>query len=68
MFHLLRLFIFYVQELPEGNWYCPQCICQICADLVDIKDSSRCPGTLKCFQCENRCILLFSTFADYFGI
>ncbi|XP_027127252.2 increased DNA methylation 1 [Coffea arabica] len=44
----------YAQELPEGNWYCPQCICQICADLVDIKDSSRCPGTLKCFQCENR--------------
>ncbi|KAL3508753.1 hypothetical protein ACH5RR_028154 [Cinchona calisaya] len=44
----------YAQEIPEGNWYCPQCTCRICADLVDNKDSSRSPGTVKCSQCENR--------------
>ncbi|KAL3503135.1 hypothetical protein ACH5RR_037584 [Cinchona calisaya] len=50
-FHQACLF---AQEIPEGNWYCPQCTCRICADLVDNKDSSRPPGTLKCLQCENR--------------
>lgn len=42
----------YTEELPEGNWYCPQCTCPICGDLVNEKEESRPPSTLKCLQCE----------------
>ncbi|KAA8526770.1 hypothetical protein F0562_009001 [Nyssa sinensis] len=43
----------YVEELPEGNWYCPNCTCQICRDLVDNKASNS-SGALKCTQCEHK--------------
>ncbi|CAI9088785.1 OLC1v1023211C1 [Oldenlandia corymbosa var. corymbosa] len=44
----------YAQEIPEGNWYCPQCTCRICSDVVDNNDSSGPLGMLKCSQCENK--------------
>lgn len=50
-FHQACLF---EQELPEGNWYCPQCRCQICGDAVSDKESSQLNGDLKCTQCENK--------------
>ncbi|PIN16560.1 Histone acetyltransferase [Handroanthus impetiginosus] len=50
-FHQACLF---EQELPEGNWYCPQCRCQICADAVNDRETSQLQGALKCSQCENR--------------
>ncbi|XP_057795955.1 increased DNA methylation 1 [Salvia miltiorrhiza] len=50
-FHQACLF---EQELPEGNWYCPQCRCQICADAVSDKESSQLHGDLKCTQCEDK--------------
>ncbi|KAH6775721.1 hypothetical protein C2S52_013282 [Perilla frutescens var. hirtella] len=50
-FHQACLF---EQELPEGNWYCPQCRCQICGDAVNDKESLQLHGALKCTQCENK--------------
>lgn len=50
-FHQACLF---EQELPEGNWYCPQCRCQICGDAVNDKESSQLHEALKCTQCENK--------------
>ncbi|XP_051135083.1 increased DNA methylation 1 [Andrographis paniculata] len=50
-FHLACLF---EQVLPEGNWYCPQCRCQICEDAVKEKETSLLPGSLKCSQCEEK--------------
>ncbi|GAV64061.1 PHD domain-containing protein [Cephalotus follicularis] len=42
------------QELPEGNWYCPNCTCRICGDLVDDKETSSYSDALKCSQCEHK--------------
>ncbi|KAG8364871.1 hypothetical protein BUALT_Bualt18G0043500 [Buddleja alternifolia] len=50
-FHQSCLFL---QELPEGNWYCPQCRCQICEDAVNEKETSQLHGALKCSQCEHK--------------
>ncbi|KAI3466054.1 hypothetical protein Pfo_022717 [Paulownia fortunei] len=50
-FHQACLF---EQELPEGNWYCPQCRCQICGDAVNDKETSQLHGALKCSQCEHK--------------
>ncbi|KAH7860231.1 hypothetical protein Vadar_011047 [Vaccinium darrowii] len=44
----------YAKELPEGNWYCSNCTCQICGDVVHDKEASKSPGSLKCLQCENK--------------
>ncbi|KAL0328427.1 UNVERIFIED_CONTAM: Increased DNA methylation 1 [Sesamum calycinum] len=45
---------FKIEELPEGNWYCPQCRCQICGDAVNDKETSQLDGALKCSQCEHK--------------
>ncbi|KAK4420411.1 Increased DNA methylation 1 [Sesamum alatum] len=50
-FHQTCLF---EQDLPEGNWYCPQCRCQICGDAVNDKETSQLHGALKCSQCEHK--------------
>ncbi|KAL8505734.1 hypothetical protein ACS0TY_016812 [Phlomoides rotata] len=50
-FHQACLF---EQDLPEGNWYCPQCRCQICGDAANDKESSELHGALKCSQCEHK--------------
>ncbi|KAL7143416.1 hypothetical protein ABFS83_08G189400 [Erythranthe nasuta] len=50
-FHQACLF---EQELPEGNWYCPQCRCQICEDAVNDKETPQLRGALKCSQCEHK--------------
>ncbi|XP_068660695.1 uncharacterized protein [Aristolochia californica] len=42
------------QELPEGNWYCPICTCQICGNVVSEKESSSSLMVLKCSQCEQK--------------
>ncbi|KAL7186230.1 hypothetical protein ACSBR2_028053 [Camellia fascicularis] len=34
-------------ELLEGNWYCSQCTCRNCGDLVDDKEALKSPGALK---------------------
>ncbi|KAK6934160.1 Zinc finger, PHD-finger [Dillenia turbinata] len=46
------------QELPEGNWYCPNCTCRICGDVVNEKEVSSFYVGLKCSQCERKFIQL----------
>ncbi|MCD7470604.1 hypothetical protein HAX54_010585 [Datura stramonium] len=50
-FHLACLF---TQELPEGSWYCPQCTCPKCGDVVKYSEALSSPGGLKCSQCEHK--------------
>lgn len=42
------------QELPEGNWYCSNCTCRICGDLVIDKGLSSSVVPLKCSQCKHK--------------
>ncbi|KAI4333582.1 hypothetical protein L6164_018369 [Bauhinia variegata] len=43
------------QELPEGNWYCTNCTCWICGNLVIDKEASGSYNTLQCCsQCEHK--------------
>ncbi|KAI3455472.1 hypothetical protein Pfo_012135 [Paulownia fortunei] len=49
-FHQACLF----EQLPEGNWYCLQCRCLTCWDVVNDKDPSLSPGSLKCSVCNHR--------------
>ncbi|KAI3872796.1 hypothetical protein MKX03_018999 [Papaver bracteatum] len=42
------------QEFPEGSWYCWNCTCHICGDLVIELESSTSPGVLKCSQCDHK--------------
>lgn len=44
-----------LQDLPEGNWYCPNCTCRICGCLVDDKKAASSNDALKCLQCEHKC-------------
>lgn len=41
-----------VQNVPEGNWYCPKCRCGVCRD----RDASEEEVSMAvCRQCEHRC-------------
>nr|XP_043623430.1 increased DNA methylation 1-like [Erigeron canadensis] len=42
-----------VEELPEGNWYCSNCSCWNCGNVVNNNEPSRL-GALKCLQCEHK--------------
>ncbi|PIA30432.1 hypothetical protein AQUCO_05500006v1 [Aquilegia coerulea] len=42
------------KELPEGNWYCPSCTCQICGNVVRKKEDSCSSILLKCSQCDHK--------------
>ncbi|KAK6946642.1 Zinc finger, PHD-finger [Dillenia turbinata] len=42
------------QELPEGNWYCPNCTCRICGGVANEKEASSSYVGLKCSQCEHK--------------
>ncbi|KAA8523984.1 hypothetical protein F0562_010585 [Nyssa sinensis] len=43
----------HAQELPEGNWYCPNCTCRICGHVV-ANEPSKSSGALKCSLCEHK--------------
>lgn len=60
-------FVSFLQELPKGNWYCSNCTCQICGDVVHDKEASKSPGSLKCLQCENKCNFLLLTRSELFS-
>ncbi|KAL5716053.1 hypothetical protein ACHQM5_017791 [Ranunculus cassubicifolius] len=42
------------KEVPEGDWYCSSCICQICGDVVTKKEKSSSSIFLKCSQCNHK--------------
>ncbi|KAF7822642.1 increased DNA methylation 1 isoform X1 [Senna tora] len=50
-FHLACLS---TQEIPEGNWYCPNCTCRICENFVNDKEASGDYDALQCVQCEHK--------------
>ncbi|RDX83497.1 Increased DNA methylation 1, partial [Mucuna pruriens] len=50
-FHLACLS---TQEIPDGNWYCTNCTCRICGNLVIDKDTSDAHDSLQCSQCEHK--------------
>lgn len=50
-FHLACLS---TQEIPDGNWYCSNCTCRICGNLVIDKDTSDGHDSLQCSQCEHK--------------
>ncbi|KAK2986609.1 hypothetical protein RJ640_004365, partial [Escallonia rubra] len=58
-----------MREIPEGSWYCSQCTCWICGDVVDDKDATKSPDALKCSQCEHKCnfqsLIMLDTIKSY---
>ncbi|MED6223204.1 hypothetical protein PIB30_071711 [Stylosanthes scabra] len=50
-FHLTCLS---TQEIPDGNWYCANCTCRICGNLVMDKEASDVYDSLQCSQCEHK--------------
>lgn len=42
------------QELPEGSWYCTNCICKICNNLACKKESSSSLFVYECSQCGHK--------------
>ncbi|KAI9083628.1 hypothetical protein K1719_034570 [Acacia pycnantha] len=50
-FHLACLS---TQDIPEGNWYCTNCTCQICENFVNDKEASGARDALRCLQCEHK--------------
>ncbi|KAH9723001.1 Increased DNA methylation 1 [Citrus sinensis] len=43
-----------IQDLPTGSWFCSNCTCWICGDLVNEKEASSSFDALKCSQCEHK--------------
>ncbi|KAG4960742.1 hypothetical protein JHK87_037375 [Glycine soja] len=50
-FHLACLS---TQEIPDGDWYCTNCTCRICGNLVIDKDTLDAHDSLQCSQCEHK--------------
>ncbi|KAL0909834.1 hypothetical protein M5K25_020734 [Dendrobium thyrsiflorum] len=44
----------YLQELPEGSWYCPNCCCAVCGSVLNAPGDSGSIATIECSQCEQR--------------
>ncbi|KAL7584737.1 hypothetical protein Lser_V15G45397 [Lactuca serriola] len=42
-----------LQELPEGDWYCPNCSCWSCGKVVDIH-KAKIKSVWKCLQCKHK--------------
>ncbi|XP_010535046.1 PREDICTED: increased DNA methylation 1 isoform X2 [Tarenaya hassleriana] len=43
-----------MQVLPEGSWYCSNCTCWICGELVGDKEPADCSHAFKCSQCQHK--------------
>ncbi|KAL9156853.1 hypothetical protein ABFS82_09G107000 [Erythranthe guttata] len=41
------------EQIPEGNWYCLQCRCLTCWDVVSDQTASFSAGTLRCSLCKH---------------
>lgn len=65
---VLFLLIIILQDLPTGSWFCSNCTCWICGDLVNDKEASSSFDALKCSQCEHKCNISVPHFwFDYFA-
>ncbi|KAI0519624.1 hypothetical protein KFK09_007078 [Dendrobium nobile] len=53
------------QELPEGSWYCENCICKICNNLACKKEDSSSLSVFECSQCGHK--YHGTCFMDKFG-
>ncbi|KAJ4844029.1 hypothetical protein Tsubulata_045168 [Turnera subulata] len=42
------------EVLPEGSWYCSNCTCRVCGDLVNDRADIRSLDACKCSQCEQK--------------
>ncbi|KAJ7948732.1 increased DNA methylation 1 [Quillaja saponaria] len=42
------------KDLPEGSWYCTNCTCHICGNLVNDKDALSSFDGFQCSQCERK--------------
>ncbi|ONM17363.1 Increased DNA methylation 1 [Zea mays] len=42
------------QDIPDGNWYCSSCLCDICGEVIDSKELVTSLPALDCSQCERQ--------------
>ena len=49
--------LLFLQELPEGNWYCSRCSCWSCGNLVG-NNEAPISGVPKCLMCKHKCNVL----------
>ncbi|CAM8967333.1 unnamed protein product [Rhodiola kirilowii] len=40
-----------LEEIPDGNWFCPSCCCVLCG-RGELKENASEDDVLKCYQCE----------------
>ncbi|KAF8762543.1 hypothetical protein HU200_009317 [Digitaria exilis] len=42
------------QDIPDGNWYCSMCLCDICGEVINSKELRTSVPALECLQCERQ--------------
>ncbi|XP_015692214.1 uncharacterized protein LOC102714551 isoform X2 [Oryza brachyantha] len=42
------------QDIPDGNWYCYRCLCDICGEVINLKELRSSLPALECSQCERQ--------------
>ncbi|XP_034604524.1 uncharacterized protein [Setaria viridis] len=42
------------QDIPDGNWYCSSCLCDICGEVINSKELRTSVPALECLQCERQ--------------
>ena len=47
--------IFLLQEIPNGDWFCPSCCCGICGQGKFQDNKTVDQSVLTCGQCEQKC-------------
>uniref|UniRef100_A0A0E0DEF5 DNA 3'-5' helicase n=1 Tax=Oryza meridionalis TaxID=40149 RepID=A0A0E0DEF5_9ORYZ len=42
------------QDIPDGSWYCYSCLCDICGEVINLKELRSSLPALECAQCERQ--------------